>query len=299
MIGRLKLDLELPSNGEKMKFFDRLSSTEPSTEISKPWLDLHGKVALVTGATGWLGRPMVLGLANAGAFVIATSRSAKKLSSLSNELSHIGYASNVFTCDIFVQRNLNELIQFISQTTNRLDILVNNALGTTNDNDLLDAHLISQKDFAPNLEALWNLITMTTPLLKASAAKYGDASIINIASMYAKIAPDPEIYESTGTTPNPIFYGATKASVIQMTKWFACNLGQSAIRVNSVSPGAFPETEIQLKNPEFITALAKRAPLGRTGRPEEISGVVTFLASQASSYITGTDISVDGGWTAR
>ena len=282
-----------------MKFFDRSSTTEPSTEFSKPWLDLHGKVALVTGATGWLGRPMVLGLANAGAYVIATSRSAKKLSILFDELSKFGYASNVITCDIFKQRDLSELIQTITQTTNRLDILVNNALGTTNENDLLDAHSIARKDFIPNLDALWNLITIATPLLKISAANYGDASIINIASMYAKVAPDPEIYETTGTTPNPIFYGATKASMIQMTKWFACNLGKSAIRVNSVSPGAFPETEIQLKNPEFITALAKRAPLGRIGRPEEISGVVTFLASQASSYITGTDISVDGGWTAR
>jgi NAD(P)-dependent dehydrogenase (short-subunit alcohol dehydrogenase family) len=84
-----------------------------------------------------------------------------------------------------------------------------------------------------------------------------------------------------------------------MTRWFACNLGESAIRVNSISPGAFPQREIQISNPDFIEALAKRIPLGRIGRPEEISGVVTFLASQASSYITGSDISVDGGWTAR
>ena len=282
-----------------MTFFEKSSVNAKGSENLNNFWSLNGKAALVTGATGWLGRHMVLGLLEAGAFVFVTSRSAEKLATLSNELRHLGYAAKTITCNLFIQSDLEALIQNITQEKNRLDILVNNAIGSTAQNDLLDLNSKARVNFAPNLEALWTLTTLATPLLKRSAAKFGDASIINIASMYGKISPDPEIYESTGADPNPIFYGATKAAIIQMTKWLACNLGESAIRVNSISPGAFPQREIQINNPYFIEALAKRIPLRRIGRPEEISAVVTFLASHASSYITGSDISVDGGWTAR
>lgn len=282
-----------------MKFFDRPTPKEIYSEGAKPFWSLEGKVALVTGATGWLGRPIVRGLLDAGAFVFMTSNSYEKLSNLTVDLGHQGHSTNAIRCNIFENSELEVLIQSVTQIKNRLDILVNNAIGTTDQSDLLDAHSRAKINLAPNLESLWNLTTLATPLLKKSAAESGDASIINVASMYGKISPDPEIYESTGADPNPVFYGATKAAVIQMTKWFACNLGESAIRVNSISPGAFPQRETQINNPEFIEALAKRIPLGRIGRPEEISGVVTFLASQASSYITGSDISIDGGWTSR
>ena len=282
-----------------MKFFDRPTPKETYSESAKPFWSLDGKVALVTGATGWLGRPIVQGLLDAGAFVFITSNSDEKLSNLTVDLGHQGHSTNAIRCNIFEHSELEALIQSTTQKKNRLDILVNNAIGTTAQNDLLDPHNKARINLAPNLEALWNLTTLATPLLRDSASRYGDASIINIASMYGKISPDPEIYESTGADPNPVFYGATKAAVIQMTKWFACNLGESAIRVNSISPGAFPQRETQINKPEFIEALAKRIPLGRIGRPDEISGVVTFLASQASSYITGSDISVDGGWTSR
>lgn len=282
-----------------MKFFEKSLSNDIHRESLNRLFNLNEKVALVTGATGWLGRHIVMGLLEAGAIVFITSRSAAKLSVFSDELEQLGFTSKPILCNIFNNSDLETLIQRITQSNNRLDILVNNAIGTTVQNDLLDPHSKARVNFAPNLEAIWNLTTMATPLLKSAAAKYGDASVINVASMYGKISPDPDIYESTRVDPNPVFYGATKASVIQMTKWLACNLGRNSIRVNSVSPGAFPEIETQSTNPEFIKMLAKRTPLGRIGRPNEISGVITFLASQASSYITGSDISVDGGWTAR
>jgi NAD(P)-dependent dehydrogenase (short-subunit alcohol dehydrogenase family) len=282
-----------------MKFFGRPIPKETDREDKNPFWRLDGKVALVTGATGWLGRPIVQGLLDAGAFVFVTSNSIEKLSNLTDELGNQAHATNAIRCNIFEHSELEVLIQSVTQMKNRLDILVNNAIGTTAQSELLDAHSRAKINLAPNLESLWNLTTLATPLLKKSATESGDASVINVASMYGKISPDPKIYESTGADPNPVFYGATKAAVIQMTKWFACNLGESAIRVNSISPGAFPRRETQINNPDFIEALTKRIPLGRIGRPEEISGVVTFLASQASSYITGSDISVDGGWTSR
>lgn len=282
-----------------MTFFEKFSPNDKqSGGLNKFW-NLNGKVALVTGATGWLGKPMVRGLLEAGAFVFVTSRSAEKLATFSDELQHLGYTSKTITCNLFIQSDLEDLIQNITQEKNRLDILVNNAIGSSSQSDLLDPHTKARMNFAANLEALWTLTTLATPLLKTSAAKFGDASVINIASMFGKISPDPETYDSARVEPNPVFYGATKASVIQMTKWLACNLGTNSIRVNSVSPGAFPNNETQLKSPEFVNKLAKRTPLGRIGRPEEISGVINFLASEASSYITGSDISIDGGWTAR
>ena len=114
--------------------------------------------------------------------------------------------------------------------------------------------------------------------------------------MYGKVSPDPSIYEDSllNSLPN---YGAGKAAVIQYTRFLACHLAKKRIRVNSVSPGPFPQEEVQ-QNIEFINRLKKKIPMGRIGLPHELKGVIVFLASNASSFITGENILVDGGWTA-
>jgi gluconate 5-dehydrogenase len=119
--------------------------------------------------------------------------------------------------------------------------------------------------------------------------------IINISSMYGIVSPDPRIYGDSGYN-NPPDYGAGKAGIIQFTKYAACHLAAKGIRVNAVSPGPFPGAEVQ-KNEAFITNLKNKVPLGRIGQPADLKGVVVFLASDASSYITGQNIIVDGGWT--
>jgi NAD(P)-dependent dehydrogenase (short-subunit alcohol dehydrogenase family) len=274
---------------------DLTATREP--ESQKSWWDLSEKVALVSGATGWFGPEIAYALANLGATVFVTSRNSKKLALLSEKLNEQGLASVSIACDLNNKEDVDSLIDNISTNQKRLDILVNNAHGLPQVTDgespeILPFGLLS------NLEAFWNLTSSSIPLLKTTASKFRDASIINIASMYGKVSPYPHIYEQTQAEPNPIFYGATKASIIQMTKWLACNLGKFSIRVNSISPGAFPNDEVQSTNPDFVNALARQCPLGRIGKREEIAGAVSFLAGSGSTYITGSDVSVDGGWTA-
>ena len=123
------------------------------------------------------------------------------------------------------------------------------------------------------------------------------SSIINIASMYGKVSPDPSLYDKNNPM-NPLLYGSFKAALIQSSKYLSSIMGPSNIRVNSVSYGPFPSENVQKNHPEFIDKLTKRTHLKRIGNPKESVGVIKFLLSDDSSYVTGTDIAVDGGWTA-
>ena len=123
----------------------------------------------------------------------------------------------------------------------------------------------------------------------------GGGSIINIGSMYGVVAPDLTIYGDSGQD-NPLYYGVAKAGVIHLTKYAASNLGAKNIRVNTVSPGPFPNPAKQPPG-DFLSNLENKTLLRRIGFPHEVAGAVAFLASDAASYITGTNIVVDGGWT--
>ena len=122
-------------------------------------------------------------------------------------------------------------------------------------------------------------------------------SIILFASMYGLVAPDPRVYRPPMKS-NPIEYGVGKAGVIQMARYLAVSWGGRGIRVNAIAPGPFPNPDVQRQFPDFVQRLAGKVPLGRIGRQEEIAGTVVFLASDASSYLNGATINVDGGWTA-
>ena len=122
--------------------------------------------------------------------------------------------------------------------------------------------------------------------------------IINVASMYGMVAPDFAAYEQHPQFLNPPHYGAAKAAVIQLTKYFASYLGPENIKVNCVSPGAFPSASVQ-QSSGFITELEIRSPLGRIGRPQDLAGAFVFLSAAASDFVTGHNLVVDGGWTIR
>jgi len=122
-------------------------------------------------------------------------------------------------------------------------------------------------------------------------------SIVNVASMYGMVSPQPELYRDHPQYHNPAAYGAAKAGVIQFTRYTACHLAGSGIRVNCLSPGPFPRDEVR-NDAAFAERLCERVPLGRVGSPEEIVGPALFLLSDASSYVTGHNLVVDGGWSA-
>jgi NAD(P)-dependent dehydrogenase (short-subunit alcohol dehydrogenase family) len=143
-------------------------------------------------------------------------------------------------------------------------------------------------------------LTATFVLARAVAermAAQGGGSLALFSSMYGGVAPDPRIYASP-MTPNPIEYGVNKAGIRQMARYLAVHYGPRAVRCNSVSPGPFPNPGIQRDKPDFIERLANKVPLGRVGQAPEIAGAVAFLLSDAATYVTGTDLPVDGGWAA-
>lgn len=171
------------------------------------------------------------------------------------------------------------------------------------------AHLAYVSSAGKRLEQLtpedlvrtFSLSLPTTFLLCRSLAEKmkprGHGSIVLFASMYGMVSPDPRIYDAP-LTPNPIDYGAAKAAFLQMTRYFAVHYGPSGIRFNSIAPGSFPNPGLQKNEPAFIQKLSAKTPLGRVGRNEEIVGPALFLLGDGSTYVTGHNLVVDGGWTA-
>ena len=139
-------------------------------------------------------------------------------------------------------------------------------------------------------------LTATFVLARALAER-GTRSLVLFSSMYGTVAPDVHLYEPP-MTPNPVEYGVGKAGIQQMARYLAVHYGRKGVRCSSISPGPFPNPLIQRDRPEFIEKLSAKVPLGRVGQSPEIAGAVAFLLSDASSYITGQNIAVDGGWTS-
>jgi NAD(P)-dependent dehydrogenase (short-subunit alcohol dehydrogenase family) len=257
---------------------------------------LDGQVILLTGAAGHLGTAMALGLAAAGAETILVGRKQEPLDALCRAIEEQHQAAaHALPADLYSDEDLARLIDRLRERFGKLHGLVNNAYSGR----VGPVPSIGGDDFAAaarlNLAAPFLLAQALAPLLRAGAlARNNSSSIVNIASMYGKVSPVPAVYGTTGLN-NPAHYGATKAGLLQLSRYLACNLDPAHIRVNSLSPGPFPNPS---NSPEFIRTLAERVPLGRIGEPAEIVGPLVFLLSDASSYVNGADIAVDGGWTA-
>jgi NAD(P)-dependent dehydrogenase (short-subunit alcohol dehydrogenase family) len=176
-------------------------------------------------------------------------------------------------------------------------VLINNAYAGGGGTILTTESDQYRQSFEVTLVAAHNLLRAVLPALRLGVEQSGDASVINVASMYGLVSPDLRIYDSAKGA-NPPFYGAAKAALIQWTRYAACELGPQGIRVNSISPGPFPSDDVKQTAPDFVERLAKRVPLGRVGIATEIQGPVLFLASPAASYVNGANLVVDGGWTA-
>lgn len=255
---------------------------------------VEGKTALVTGATGYLGASMAFALAEAGAHVLVNSRSEERSEVLVNNLVDSGYSAEPAVFDVTNQPGIERF--FSGRKDNPLHVLVNNAyVGGAGSIALSKAEAYTGS-FDVTVPAAHNLLIAALPALRKAVQKEGEASVINLASMYAMVSPDQRIYESASGVNAP-FYGAAKAALVQWTRYAACEFGTEGIRINSISPGPFPSESVQKSNPGFIEKLADKVPLGRIGQADEIKGPILFLASSASSFVNGSNIVVDGGWT--
>jgi NAD(P)-dependent dehydrogenase (short-subunit alcohol dehydrogenase family) len=258
---------------------------------------LDGRVAFLSGATGHLGRWMAEALAGAGAHVVLNARGGDRLEALCAELRSRGHKVSAACFDVTDEAAMLKNVALIGEQHGRLDIIVNNAShgrsGTIESTTLEDFEQL----YRVNVMAAFRMIQASVPLLRKSAKATAGSSVVNIASMYGSVSPDPSIYGSSGAN-NPPCYGAAKAALIQLTRYAACHLAADGIRVNCISPGPFPAAVYLANDPGFHNRLKEKVPMRRTGEPRELRGPLLFLASDASSYVTGVDLAVDGGWTA-
>jgi NAD(P)-dependent dehydrogenase (short-subunit alcohol dehydrogenase family) len=251
------------------------------------YFNLKGMSVLVTGAGGHLGSAISIGLAQYGAMVFLNGRDKKKLSKLKKKINTANLSAEIAHFDI---ENFKEVKKFFLKIK-KLDILINNAYhGKTGtfESSSLDNY---KGSLNVNVIALSNLVDESLPFLKKSK----NSSIINVSSMYGSIIPDPNLYENTGLN-NPPHYGVAKAALEHYSKYASVNLAKYGIRVNTISPGPFPNNDIIKKFPNFIARLKKKNPLNRIGKPEDIITSILFLASPKSKFVTGSNIPIDGGW---
>lgn len=255
---------------------------------------LESKHLLVTGATGHLGRSMVEGLAELGATVLVNGRNRERVEELVAELCSNGFSAASAIFDINDEAAVEQW--FLRYGNAPLHGLVNNAysggagsIETASEDDYRNSYEVS-------LVSAHRLLRSALPGLRAAHRECGNASVVNIGSMYGLVSPDQRIYENKRVA-NPPFYGAAKAALLQWTRYAACEFGGEGIRVNAISPGPFPSDNVQATNPGFISTLADKVPLGRVGQAEELQGPLSFLISDASGFMNGANLVVDGGWT--
>lgn len=259
---------------------------------------IDGRAVLVTGATGHLGRPIAHAIAAAGGIPIIAGRSSERLAILAAEIGGNDRGCAAVAFDIGEPEQCRNAVLRILEQVGRIDGIVNCAYSgrISTIQTTLDADF--QLAWNQHVAGPFAIVQAALPALRAAAASgSGGASIVNIASMYAHVSPDPRIYGSSGKNSPPP-YGAAKAGLLQLTRYLAAHLGPDRIRVNSVSPGPFPPASIAQSDPDFHARLCEKTPLGRIGAAEELVGPVLFLLSDAASFVTGADLAVDGGWTA-
>ena len=263
-------------------------------EEVKDIFDLTGKVAIVTGGYGHLGSAMALGLLNQNATVIVAGRTKDKFedkfSSVTSSRLHF------INMDIGDSNSIRSCFKEAHSKFGHIDILVNNA-HFARGSALND---ISDEDWSFSLDGVLGSVHKCIREVKRYMQEQNGGKIINISSMYGVVSPNPALYEGEDCEKytNPPQYGAAKAGVIQLTKYFATKLGPDNIQINSITPGPFPKESIQKENPAFVERLKKMNPLNKIGKPEDLSGVCILLSSRGSNFITGQNFIVDGGWTA-
>ncbi len=257
----------------------------------KELFSLQGKTVFITGGAGHLGTAMCEALAELGANIVIGSRNKKKSDLVSKKLSdEFGVRASSVELDITDTGSIEQALLFIDKEYGALDVLINNAW--SGNKNTFDS--ISMEDWNYDINVCLNGVFYTTKKA-APYLKKTNGVIVNIASMYGHVAPDYRMYIGTDHA-NPPSYGAAKAGVIQLTKYLASFLSPDGIRVNAISPGPFPFSAA-LENTEFVEALKAKTILNRIGNPEDLKGAIALLSSDASSYMTGQNICIDGGWT--
>lgn len=255
------------------------------------WLSLKGKVALMTGGAGLYGRQIASALAQAGARTYIASRNVDELEKVASKLREEGYDVFALKLDQGDEKSILELRDEILKREGKIDILVNNAVARPMSGWGDDA-----AKFAESMRINATGVFMITRAFGDVMAENGKGSIINIGSIQGMIGPDGTLYEGLGFTGYVPDYFFHKGGIINFTRFAASLYGPKNVRCNCISPGGLRSERQPI---EFVGRYSDRTFLGRMANDTDLMGAIVFLASDASAYVTGTNIPVDGGYTAK
>ena len=247
---------------------------------------LEGKVALITGASKGLGRAMAVALAQAGARLALVSRDQKQLRISADAVKAVGHEAELFHADVTDEETVRKLERDVSAKFGKVQILINNA-GINIRKPVTDFTLTEWNQVLnTNLTGVFLICRSFVPLMKGQ----GYGRILNLTSIMSHVA-----------LPGRSAYAASKSGLLGFTRALALELAPEQITVNGISPGPVA-TEMNtpiIQNPEANQQFIANIPLGRWGKVEEIGQLAVYLCSEEAGFITGTDILIDGGWTAR
>ena len=267
----------------------------------KDLFSLDGQVAVVTGGAGILGAHCCAGLAEHGATVVVLDLTSEKAVETAQSLTEqFGTPALGVGCDVSDPQAVQAAVEQVVETYGEIHVLHNNAASKSND---LTALFAPTEDYtldqwraimSVNLDGMF----LVAQAVGAQMIQQGHGSIIQTASIYGVVGPDDRIYEGShylgGAINTPAVYAASKGGVVALTRYLATTWARHGIRVNTLTPGGVESGQ----NETFTSKYAARVPMGRMGLPHEMVGALVFLASDASSYMTGQNLVVDGGLTA-
>jgi NAD(P)-dependent dehydrogenase (short-subunit alcohol dehydrogenase family) len=262
---------------------------------------LNGKTAIITGGAGILGKHFSEGLASCGSHVVIADRNKNEAEILASDLTRrYGQQCISIECDVSEPASVNSMVDEVVKQFGDIHVLHNNAASKSSD---LEAFFAPFEEYTLDQWREVTKVNLDGMFLMAQAVgrkmveQNRGGSIIQTASIYGLLGPDPRIYQGSsymGRAINtPVVYSASKAAVIGLTKHLATYWADKNIRVNCLTPGGVESGQ----NDSFKEKYSNRVPLGRMAQPEEMVGALLYLASNASSYMTGQNIIIDGGWS--
>ena len=267
---------------------DAQQFNEPSVQ---QLFDLRGSVSLVTGGGGHLGKSLARALAEAGSRVVVTSRSAQRAAEVATQLPAVeGGSHEAVVLDHMDEQSIQRAVGDTIARCGRIDVLVANAHEATEH----DWRRLTGDEFTRQLANATGYFLLARQVRDHAIERGDGASIILLGSMYALVGSYPDVYEGIDAASSAAYH-ALKGGIVQLARHLAVYWAGDGVRVNCLSPGPFPSPAAL---DELCRRLEQKSPMHRMGQPHELKGAVVFLASRASSYMTGQNLIIDGGWTA-